>query len=1082
MDNKQKYGITVLYTPSTTTTFDLVAVHGLNGDPMDTWIHKQSGIMWLRDLLPKALPGARIMTFGYNARFKNFTALQDLRMIASKLLAELVDLRERSRPIVFVCHSLGGIVAKKALLVRCTGDREGVQQAVYGILFLGTPHNGSSLASLGKVISNVLATFSPLHPARALITTLQQDSKVLFEITQDFVKVARKIHLVSFFEMEMTPIAPFIKRIAMEHHSAILNLPDEVTIGQYANHRNIVRFESIGDRNFRPVLSRLKRFEEDIVKKVHQDSPQLLQPEQSVQKEYTIPLDLPFLPCSSFHGRNDVLDKMRLHFYGGETETHRRRSFAICGLGGCGKTQTALHFMFQHQSKYETGILFLNAASKASLVADFERLQQLLGLSESNDVVGSVKRWLAKEEHNKWLMVFDNADNLQVVPVWQYFPATSWGHIIITSRNPEAIGGVAEEGYNLGPLTSEEARVLLLETAGIRQPSREDLISAEQIVGFLGFLPLALNHAGALMRSRCKSPKQYQDLYIKTRLNILKFHPMLEYSESSVLSTWEVNFKQIENESEDAMDLLLLFSFLEPSMISEAVLHRGSTPRHRWDEKGEVIEVQAEVEGVDGSLVRLIQDEMAFDAAIEKLRSVSFVSCSRETNGMRNFTVHPLVQECAVQRMPSPVANKWRWQAVLLICHAFPRNRYLEPLNGEIGRSMLPQLSRVLVEYDKISTEYAHSLPLRREIAATLLASSRFSDSSWKMEALARAKELLKHDSDRFLNAWLTYRESVLLRMSGRQTESDHCLEAFVQSNVLPNEYKKSDDTPSYNAQRGELVVSFAENLIREGKHEEAQIELNEWSPLDPNKPSTLERITARARNITLGKALRYQGHFQEAVKLLEGVLEESRTDDCFDGTGWYRVLLANIADLYCELGRPCDAQELLQQELEPMIQRGTQDIATGRRLRISLAEAFFQQDTLDKAEEILLSLKTVFEIMTKPNHATQIVFFRVRVNLARVYHRQARWGEALSYWAQALEAAGCLKMDSGFHAGIIRYSMAHVLHVRGEREKSHEMLLEAKRNIASETRVFWVAGFSSQWHDYIVRAVEEECNRSCGT
>lgn len=60
---------------------------------MDTWTHKQSGIMWLRDLLPKALPGTRVMTFGYNARFKNFTALQDLRMIASKLLAELVDLR-----------------------------------------------------------------------------------------------------------------------------------------------------------------------------------------------------------------------------------------------------------------------------------------------------------------------------------------------------------------------------------------------------------------------------------------------------------------------------------------------------------------------------------------------------------------------------------------------------------------------------------------------------------------------------------------------------------------------------------------------------------------------------------------------------------------------------------------------------------------------------------------------------------------------------------------------------------------------------------------------------------------------------
>lgn len=49
--------------------------------------------MWLRDLLPTAIPDIRIMTFGYNARFKNFTAQQDLRSISSKLLAELVDLR-----------------------------------------------------------------------------------------------------------------------------------------------------------------------------------------------------------------------------------------------------------------------------------------------------------------------------------------------------------------------------------------------------------------------------------------------------------------------------------------------------------------------------------------------------------------------------------------------------------------------------------------------------------------------------------------------------------------------------------------------------------------------------------------------------------------------------------------------------------------------------------------------------------------------------------------------------------------------------------------------------------------------------
>lgn len=49
--------------------------------------------MWLRDLLPPALPNIRIMTYGYNAKFRNFTAQQDIRSISAKLLAELVDLR-----------------------------------------------------------------------------------------------------------------------------------------------------------------------------------------------------------------------------------------------------------------------------------------------------------------------------------------------------------------------------------------------------------------------------------------------------------------------------------------------------------------------------------------------------------------------------------------------------------------------------------------------------------------------------------------------------------------------------------------------------------------------------------------------------------------------------------------------------------------------------------------------------------------------------------------------------------------------------------------------------------------------------
>ena len=383
---------------------------------------------------------------------------------------------------------------------------------------------------------------------------------------------------------------------------------------------------------------------------------------------------------------------------------------------------------------------------------------------------------------------------------------------------------------------------------------------------------------------------------------------------------------------------------------------------------------------------------------------------------------------------------------------------------------MLPQLARVLSEYDTMNIVGRDARSFRPVLAATILAASRFSDNSWKTEAIDRTKQVLEGSMDCYMKAWLASRESAVLRMFGKWDESDEVLRAFVQSTVLAGHDQESETSPRYNSQRGELVISFAENLIRRGKIEEAKNELSEWSPLDLTAPSTLERLTLRARDIILGKALRYQGCFAEALSLLEKLLEESHVDDFFEGTGWYRVLLSGIADSYCELGRGHDAEELVRRELQPMIERGTQDIATGRRLRMSLAEAFLERGMFNEAEETLLRLKTVYEATTRRGHTMDISFFRVCVGLARTSHRQARWHEALSYWDSALATAKRLKIGEGANAGIVRYSMAHALLMMGNETESNTTLEEAKRNMSTEHRLFWIAGFSSRWHDFIVK------------
>jgi protein SERAC1 len=73
--------------------------------------------MWLRDFLPQQVPHARIMSFGYDSEVLFSKSTCDVGTFAEQLLESLLSRRmgvAEARPIVFICHSLGGIVVKKA--------------------------------------------------------------------------------------------------------------------------------------------------------------------------------------------------------------------------------------------------------------------------------------------------------------------------------------------------------------------------------------------------------------------------------------------------------------------------------------------------------------------------------------------------------------------------------------------------------------------------------------------------------------------------------------------------------------------------------------------------------------------------------------------------------------------------------------------------------------------------------------------------------------------------------------------------------------------------------------------------------
>ncbi len=316
--------------------------------------------------------------------------------------------------------------------------------------------------------------------------------------------------------------------------------------------------------------------------------------------------------------------------------------------------------------------------SEVSLLADISNICENLLLDVTRSPGQAFKRWLSLEEHQQWLLILDNADDLDIVRKCECIPKTPWGHVIITSRDQTAIGTVAPRGQVLEDLEMDDAVSALFLKAGLLTPSVPDYTDARKIVQMLGGLPLAIDQAGAYIRARRKSMSAFLRICDTHRKGILEYRPSFSEYDKTVFTTWDMNFEAVEHQSKDASNLLLLLCYLHPADIPETMLDRACTSQKRWNRSGEMFEKEPML--VDVDVVQLVQNEFRFDDAIEVLLSYSLIHLDKDEYGQRHFSVHPLVQYCASQRIPSDVHESWRVQAIAIVCHAFPRNVYLEPL------------------------------------------------------------------------------------------------------------------------------------------------------------------------------------------------------------------------------------------------------------------------------------------------------------------------------------------------------------------------------------------------------------------
>lgn len=218
-----------------------------------------------------------MLTWGYNASFSSVVGdipSQDrIHHHAHTLVANLAADRRLAgtadKPIIFICHSLGGIIVKRALSYAQTRTGHKVSHdysifsCTYGILFFGTPHHGSEKATWLNYLLKTGAVAGLARPSSGksdLVSALQYESETLQNITDYFVPIMRHFRIYYFWEQRKTDLKVLGRDYIVSQESAAPTHDDTERAGIDADHSGMVKFEDPSGQGFRMAVDALLRY------------------------------------------------------------------------------------------------------------------------------------------------------------------------------------------------------------------------------------------------------------------------------------------------------------------------------------------------------------------------------------------------------------------------------------------------------------------------------------------------------------------------------------------------------------------------------------------------------------------------------------------------------------------------------------------------------------------------------------------------------------------------------------------------------------------------------------------------------
>ncbi|TKA69469.1 hypothetical protein B0A49_05207, partial [Cryomyces minteri] len=275
------YGCKILHDP-VDAVVDIIFVHGLTGSRRNTWtkkwtIGKQTvACFWPEHLLPINIENARISTWGYDAdvvdpKLFHMVSNNSITEHAANLCTEVAHLRSETKTVSIVSledrfkDCFNAWEAWCALLHASEAGSDDVShirdvyESTRGILFMGTPHEGSSHAKLGGILSSIVGLVKKTN--KDIVKALTENARPLVDLQERFFRLlgtrrdqGQALYITCCFEeLDIPMIGTIVTRSSA-------TLAGYEAIGIHANHTDMTKFSASDSPGYTKVVGELQRW------------------------------------------------------------------------------------------------------------------------------------------------------------------------------------------------------------------------------------------------------------------------------------------------------------------------------------------------------------------------------------------------------------------------------------------------------------------------------------------------------------------------------------------------------------------------------------------------------------------------------------------------------------------------------------------------------------------------------------------------------------------------------------------------------------------------------------------------------